>query len=309
MSVTHETIDTLPRRDTTFQVARREELLLAEPKPGPMKLWRDHPLLDVVHFPQAYNAQPFAPPQGIYEASHLRMEWQTMDNRQPFYHRNADVDEISYQIAGGRTLITELGVIEHQPGEFSRIPVSVAHDNYGRQESHLLFCIPAPATEAQAALRTSEPAFPAFPGWQPGTSNEITTASLGAVGGDVAIAPVDEQLLLERVYSDKERLQVLGTSETAGMTWLYTSAQVWIGTTLTAGPAVGTAWQRHHGTEEIQYQISGIRTLVSQRGTVTLEPGDFISIPLGVAFTSLVAEGDSRHTTLLSALPVPRAAP
>jgi len=53
----------------------------------------------VVHFPVEYRQQPFAPPRGVYENDKLRVEWQTMDNRQPFYTANCDVDEISYQIA------------------------------------------------------------------------------------------------------------------------------------------------------------------------------------------------------------------
>jgi mannose-6-phosphate isomerase-like protein (cupin superfamily) len=311
MALVHETIDALPRRNDVHRIARHEELLITEPKPGPMKLWQEHSMLEVVHFPQEYAARPFAPPLGIYEAEHLRLEWQTMDNRQPFYHRNADVDELSYQIAGDRTLITELGVVEHVPGEFSRIPVGVAHDNYGRKESHLLFYVPAPVTEAQPELRTSEPAFPVFPGWEPAVINEMTSVCLGAVGHDVAIAPVDEQLLLERCREDKERLKVLATGSGPGTTWLYRSPDVWIGTTRCEDGADGSAWQRHLGGDEIQYQISGQRTLVSQRGTVELGPGDFVRVPLGVAFTSLVPAGGqaSSHITVLSAEPVPLVAP
>lgn len=105
-------------------IDRDEHLLLASPYPSklPIKLWNDHELLPVVHFPQEYVEQRFAPPRGVYENGQLRIEWQVMNGRQPFYHRNCDVDEISYQIDGERTLMTELGVIEHRPGEFSRIP-------------------------------------------------------------------------------------------------------------------------------------------------------------------------------------------
>lgn len=306
MGIVEEIIDSFPPGSPVRVVRRREELLLAEPLPGPMKLWKDPEPLEVVHFSQEYKAQPFAPPRGIYESDYLRLEWQTMDNRQPFYHRNCDVDEISYQIAGDRTLMTELGTIEFRPGEFSRIPVGVAHDNYGRRESHLLFYIPAPVTEIVRGERVSEPRFPPFDGWEPRTVNELATECLAGLGHDVAIQPVDERLLLEQVHTETERMPVLTTTKKAGTTWLYRSADVWLGTTRLTGSEA--AYRRHRDAEEIQYQISGRRTLLTQRGAVELEPGDFVRIPLGCAFTSVATE-ESLHITVLSARPVPQVAP
>jgi hypothetical protein len=43
----------------------------------------------------------------------------------------------------------------------------------------------------------------------------------------------------------------------------------------------------------MQYQVSGTRTLVSQRGTVRIEPGDFVEIPAAIAFTSISGEPTS----------------
>jgi len=308
MAIVAELIDTFPPDQTARVIERQEELLLAPPLPGPMKLWKDAEPLEVVHFGQEYEAQPFAPPRGVYESDFLRVEWQTMDNRQPFYHRNCDVDEISYQIAGDRTLMTELGTIEHRPGEFSRIPVGVGHDNYGRRESHLLFYVPAPVEEIPAAevRRTSSPVFPPFEGWQPKVVNELVTECLGGPGHDVAIQPVDELLLLEQVHRDSARIPVLAVGVGAGTSWAYRSAQVWLGTTrLTRDEGIG--YRRHRSAEEIQYQVSGRRTLVSQRGVVELTPGDFLRIPLGCAFTS-VTDTESVHITLLSTRPVPQVA-
>src|SRR5947199_7404845 len=51
---------------------------------------------------------------------------------------------------------------------------------------------------------------------------------------------------------------------------------------------------RRLGADEIQYQVDGTRTLVTQRGVVTLEPGDFVTIPRGCAQAS-VSTGRSRH--------------
>src|SRR5882757_6897764 len=192
-------------------IERDEQLLLGPPHPSslPIKLWRDQPPLPIVHFPQQYRAQPFAPPRDVYENSQIRVEWQTMNNRQPFYHRNCDVDEISYQIAGDRTLMTELGVIEHRPGEFSRIPRGVGHDNYGRKESHLLFYIPATVAELVDAVSTSDAVFPPYPGWQPGKVHEAVTECMGTVGHDIAVFAADEEHLLQHVHHEKQRLQVL----------------------------------------------------------------------------------------------------
>src|SRR5262249_2885577 len=159
--------------------------------------------------------QPFAPPRAVYENDQIRVEWQKMDNRQTFYHRNCDVDELSYQIVGERTLMTELGVIEHRPGEFSRIPRGVAHDNYGRKESHLLFYIPAPVEELIDYVRTSEPVMPPFPGWQPAPMNEWVSC-LGRADYDVAFFDIDEQRLIDQVHQETDRIHVLRGRERHG---------------------------------------------------------------------------------------------
>lgn len=291
-------------------IERDETLLLSPPHPNkmPIKLWHDHEPLSVVTYGQQYEARPFAPPRGVYENAQVRIEWQTMDNRQPFYHRNCDVDEISYQIDGDRTLMTELGVVEHRPGEFSRIPRGVAHDNYGRRESHLLFYIPAPVAEVADPVRLSEAVMPPFEGWQAGPWNEAITQCMGTVGHDIAVFPVDEQQLLDRVHQESERLTVLRGSTTAGTTWMYASPGVRLGTVTT--PPVGQGVRRYTRTldaDEIQYQISGTRTLFTQRGVVEMQPGDFVRIPLGISHGS-VARDTSTHLSLLSHLELPQVA-
>ena len=301
MRTVYEDVMVLGSDEPVRTVERDEHLLLAPPHPSPMpvKLWRDHPTLPIVHFPQQYEARPFAPPRDVYENPLVRIEWQTMDNRQPFYHRNCDVDEISYQIAGPRTLMTELGVVEHRPGEFSRIPRGVAHDNYGRRESHLLFYIPAPVDELIVGERTSEPTMPPFPGWQPDQVNEAITECMGTVGHDIAVFGVDEHQLLEHVHQEKTRLHVLRAPTTDGITWLYGTARVRLGSaTLTAG-ADGMRYRRTVNADEIQYQISGRRTVVTQRGVAELNAGDFLRIPLGIAHTSITAE-HSEHLVVQS---------
>ena len=308
MATVHEVVQVVCTDQPDRTIERDEDQLLAAPhaNPFPIKLWRDHEPLTVVHMPQEYTARPFAPPRGIYENNQVRIEWQTMDNRQPFYHRNCDVDEISYQIAGERTLMTELGVVEHRPGEFSRLPRGIAHDNYGRKESHLLFYTPAPAQEECAAIRQSEPTFPSFAGWEPGALNEAVTQCLGTPGHDITVFPIDERRLLEQVYAEDTRLQVLrgGNDE---VTWLYRSSGMRLATVRL--PAVdGRVYRRTLDADEIQYQISGHRTLVSQRGIVDLLPGDFVRIPLGVAHTS-ISTADTEYIALYSDRELPQIAP
>jgi uncharacterized cupin superfamily protein len=290
-------------------IDRDEHLLLAPPHPSrmPIKLWRDHPPLTVVHYPQQYRAQPFAPPRGVYENDQIRVEWQTMDNRQPFYHRNCDVDEISYQIDGERTLMTELGIIEHRPGEFSRIPRGVAHDNYGRRESHLLFYLPATASELVASIRTSSPVSPPFPGWQAAEVNEAVTQCMGNPGHDIGVFGIDEQQLLDRVHKETERMHVLA-ADAPGITWLYEAPMIRMGTVELAAAAERAPSRRYRRTldgDEIQYQISGTRTLLTQRGIIELEPGDFVRIPLGIAHAS-VAHGACSYISLLSHRELPQ---
>ncbi|MDT0307491.1 hypothetical protein RM780_11015 [Streptomyces sp. DSM 44917] len=289
-------------------VERDEELLLAPPHPNPfpVKLWQDHEPLTVVHYPQEYEAVPFAPPRGVYESDRVRVEWQTMDNRQPFYHRNADVDEISYQIAGDRTLMTELGTVEHRPGEFSRLPRGIVHDNYGRRESHLLFYTPAPVREEAAPLRLSEAAFPAYPGWEAGPVNEAVTQCMGEPGHDIAVFPADERRLLEGVNATAARLRVLATGGRPGTTWLYRGKGFRLGTVRLA-PARERVYHRTLDADEIQYQARGRRTLITQRGIAELGPGDFIRVPLGIAHAS-VSEEESVHLVLHSDRALPQIA-
>ncbi|MFI6703013.1 hypothetical protein ACIBJC_29420 [Streptomyces sp. NPDC050509] len=289
-------------------IVRDEHLLLSPPHPPkvPVKLWAEHPPLTVVHYPQQYEPEAFAPPRGVYENEEIRVEWQKLDGRQPFYHRNCDVDEISYQISGERTLMSELGVIEFQPGEFSRIPRGVAHDNYGREDSHLLFYIPAPVTELAPAQRESAAVFPPFPGWQPGGANEAITQCMAALGHDITVFGVDEQLLLEQVHQEDRRMAVLRADPGQDVTWLYTTDRIRLGMVATI-PGGQRRYRRTLDADEIQYQAHGHRTLITQRGVVDLKPGDFVRIPLGISHASVVTEpGD--YVSLLSHQELPQVA-
>ncbi|KAJ9654510.1 hypothetical protein H2198_006453 [Neophaeococcomyces mojaviensis] len=306
MGIVTEVLDALPIDESVLEIRRDEALLLTRPQLKNIKLL-DHGPIAAVHFPTEYIPQKFSPPRGIYESDHLRLEWQQMNFRQPFYHRNADVDELSYQVCGDRTLMTEYGSVELCPGDFSRIPVGVAHDNYGREEIHLLFYIPAPVSEVVPPVKTAEMLVPPFETWTPQSVAEVMTECLGGPECDIAVSMADEELLLRHAQSvDRNKyIRVLkATGRDGELEWLYKSKHVWIGTT-EVQTCSGDVYRRHRRADEIQCQIKGKRTLVTQRGIVELEPGDFVSIPNGVAFTDIV-HGSSTHISVLthySALP------
>ncbi|WP_067479083.1 hypothetical protein [Actinomadura hibisca] len=306
MGLVHEVIDGFDAAEPVRQVARQEELLLAEPLPSPKRPPRAYRPIEAVHFPPHFVPQRFEPPKGIYESDFLRIERQTMAGfRQPFYHRNCDVDELSYQVYGTRTLMTELGSVDLVAGDFSRIPVTVAHDNHAHDDIHILFYVPAPVAELHPAVRTSELTIPPFAGWEPEVRNLMTTECLGGPEHDIVMTPVDEQLLLDQAKAEPERINVLRPSPNS-TDWLYRSSHVRIGHT-TINNSDGRLYRTHRDADEVQYQISGHRVLVTQLGTMRLEPGDFVRIPVGVAFTSIVTE-PSTHLTVLSALTVPQVA-
>jgi len=319
MSTVQERFETFPFDGEPRLIDRQEDLLLADPMipPGPVRLCRDHPPIEVVHCdlqqlerpppePQPEIQAESSPesPRGIYGSDHLRLEWRTMHGRQSFYHRNVDAAEISFQIAGRRTLMTDLGTVELAPGDFSRIPVGVAHDNFGREDVHLLFYVPAPVDEALPAARTSEVLIPPFEGWEPVITNELITECLAGPGHDVVMAPTDELCLLEHAKDEPERIQVLRPADVPGTTRLYTSSHVHIGRVLHAS-GDGRVYRRIRNADELQYQVAGHRTLVTQRGTVELAPGDFVQIPVGVAFTSIHRE-PSEHIAVVTARGVHR---
>jgi mannose-6-phosphate isomerase-like protein (cupin superfamily) len=298
-----ELIDSFPIGDTVRRIQRNEELLLTKPEPGVMKLWRDYDLLRAISFPTKYVPSKFAPPVDVYDSDQLRIEWQKMDFRQPFYHRNADVDEISYHISGKRTLMTEKGSVDLDNGDFARIPVTVAHDNHGVQDVHLIFYLIGPVAECVPPTRTANCTIPPFPGWKANPAiTEMMTECLGSPGCDRSVSLADETMLLETAKTDLDHINVLrastGSTETQ---WLYKSDLVWLGST-TLASASGEVYRRHRSAEEIQCQVQGRRTLVTQRGTIELEAGDFVSIPLGTAFTDIVHE-ESTHISVLTRWP------
>ena len=224
--------------------------------------------------------------------------------RQPFYHRNTDVDEIGYQVCGERTLMSECGTIELRPGQFSAIPVSVAHDNYGREDIHLILYVPGPALACVEPVATGAYLIPPFPGWEPKPMVEVATACLGGMHCDLAYSMADEELILKAATRFEDKMEVLEPKGAPGeIEWIYKAPRVWIGHTALETTSE-RVYRRRMGAHEIQYQAEGTRTLVTQRGVATLEPGDFVSIPLGCAFASMTA-GGSRHLSVLACDEVP----
>ena len=72
-------------------------------------------------------------------------------------------------------------------------------------------------------------------------------------------------------------------------------------------PGAQRRYRRTLDADEIQYQVRGHRTLVTQRGVVELGPGDFVRIPLGLAHASVVSE-PGEYVVLLSHRELPQVA-
>lgn len=296
MTRVREFLDVFPFDEPPRVLDREEDLLLSQPIQLPGPRFPELPPLEAIHIGQEYVPLEFALPRTVYRGRLGKVEWQQMDFRQPMYHRNLDVDELSYQIRGDRTLMTEIGSVELTAGDLCRIPVGVCHDNFGRQESHLLFYVPAPSADVLTAVKYGEARIPPYDGWEPAIVNEVNTVHMADVtGGEPpAVAhPSDENLILRSAFADSARLAVMRVDEAApGTTWIWKTTGLWIGI-VDRPPTAGLDYRRHRDCEEVQYQISGRRTLVSQRGVIDIEPGDFVSVPAGTAFTSIADDANS----------------
>ncbi|MFB4300289.1 hypothetical protein [Actinomadura sp. NTSP31] len=303
MGIVQEHLDTFPFTGPPVVLERREELLIGEPLPIRARALRDHDPIEAVHFSPEYVDRGRTHPQGLFQSDALRMEVQTMTGRQGFYHRNADVEEFSYQVTGRRALISELGTITHTAGDLSRIPTGVAHDNLGDGDIHLLFYSPGPVVERIPPTRVAEYLQTPFPGWAPAVQNEMITEMRGGRGEGIHVAPADERLLLDRAKRTDARIHLVRCARTA---WLYETPRILIGQVV-AEASDGRVYRRHLDADEIQYQVEGTRTLVTQRGAVDLVPGDFVRIPRGVAFTG-VHPGRSVHLAVATAEPMPQVA-
>jgi uncharacterized cupin superfamily protein len=261
---------------------------------------RERATVEVVHVPIAWEAKPFSPPLWVYENEDVRVEHQDMNGRQPFYHRNTEVDEISYQVTGPRQLITEIGSVELEPGDFVNIPVGVAHDNWGRQEIHLLFYVKAPVDRQLEPVRFSTPH--EFTAWEPAVVPEMISARDGGI-----VISTDERVLLAHANEDDRQLEVMHAGPdrngAGGTRWAYRSDSFALGWTMLPA-ADGTEYRRTLNADEIQFQLEGKRTLITDLGCVDLEPGDFVRIPAGVAHASVAR--DSRHLTVHTARPLKR---
>lgn len=290
-----ELLDRFDRAAPVRTLQRDETQLYTKAVAGPFgDLATATELVEVVHLPPTYTPGQFVPPKVLFEAPRARIEWQQMNNRQPLYHRNLDVDEMSYQISGERTLMSEYGTVELRPGDFVRLPVGVCHDNWGREESHLLWYTPAGATEEQPADRTGQVLIPPFDGWTASIVNEGLTDCLGAPEHVVVAQRADERLILEDAHSHNDRLSVVRLDEDAPHDdarptqprWIWSDDFTRVGV-VDYGRTPGLVYVRHSDADEVQYQVSGKRVLATQHGVVNIEPGDFVRIPVGVAFTTI----------------------
>ncbi|PTU19746.1 hypothetical protein P175DRAFT_0532691 [Aspergillus ochraceoroseus IBT 24754] len=303
MPMITELIDSIPEASEISHLQHDENLFLQSSDPNDCPMSKDSAPLAAIHSRQDFVTMKFGPPRDIYGGNSLRLEWQQMDNRQPFYHRNGDAYEISYQVSGERTLITGLGSIKLHPGEFCLIPPSVTHDNYGRREVHILFYIFGPVEESGKITGIAELKPTPFDGWSPQMVTEMYNTGLGETGCDFTTSTLDEVLLTNgRLNNHPQSHLLLTARQPLGLNsepeWVYKSPSVWIGGwRLEHSP--GHVYYRHSLADAIQCQIRGKRLVVSQRGMILMEPGDFISIPRGCAYTSIISD-ESFHIQILT---------
>lgn len=195
--------------------------------------------------------------------------------------------------------MTELGSVELEGGDFVRIPCGIAHDNYGRRASHILWYFPTPMRDVGEVTRTSEMRIPPFEGWEEATVNEVHTDCLGGRHCDRAVQLSNERMILEQANRENERLQVLQSGVPTNETrWVWQGEQHAIGVTDITN-SDGREYLRRRNVDEVQYQIEGTRLLVSANGVVEMAPGTFVHIPVGVAHASIVG-GSSRHITTVT---------
>lgn len=293
-----ERLDGSPESISHIDVQRDETMLHQWPEPGNMNIWGSYEPIQAINLPMEHIKGPFAPPQGVFRSDHIHIEYQKMNGRQPFYHRNTDCDEISYHVAGKRTVVTELGSVDLQVGDMARIPVGIAHDNIATDDVHLIFYLNAGTKEVTTPYRSTEYRMPPFPDWKPVDSIEFITGQLGQVGTDISTFYTSEQMLLDHAASTDQRMAVVRHSGLEGTQWLYKNDDAWIGVTK-LDKTDGYLYLRHRKAYELQLQTQGQRTLVTQRGTLRIEPGDCLVIPLGTAFTSIANEKNEYITMLL----------
>lgn len=74
-----------------------------------------------------------------------------------------DCEEISYHVAGDRTVVTKLGSVDLEVGDMARIPVGVAHDNIAKDDVHLIFYIKEGVREVGMPCRSTEYRMPPVP--------------------------------------------------------------------------------------------------------------------------------------------------
>lgn len=303
-------------------VLREESLLLKGPQPGsrrplpvsgapagpaptapsaPPPAIAKHDILEVVHAPMVWPKKPFSPPLALFENEDVLLEHQDMNGRQPFYHRNTEVDEISYQVSGLRQLVTDIGTVDLEPGDAVRIPVGVAHDNWGREDIHLLFYVTAPVGLELPAVRHSKPH--EFRDWAPAVVPERISARGGAI--DIL---TDEKLLLASAAGSTRQLKVTHVdpqAERAGTQCLYRSSAFRLAFAAMTRDE-GRDYRRNLNFDEVQIQLHGTRTLITDIGCVDLEPGDFVRIPAGIAHAGIGGPGN--YLQMQSAKPLRRLA-
>lgn len=77
------------------------------------------------------------------------------------YRRTLDADEIQYQANGHRTLITQHGLVDLEPGDFVRIPLGISHASVATEAGDYVSLLSR--SEVPQVAKTSRTADPYSP--------------------------------------------------------------------------------------------------------------------------------------------------
>ena len=114
-----------------FIVERDEEELEKKAKGG-----RE---MDVVHAPD-YTDGTVEPPPILYQNDDMIVEFTKQIGPQSIgWHRGADMDELTIQLKGRRSIKSEAGTVKLGPGDMNVIPRGIAHSHDGdKNDEHVI---------------------------------------------------------------------------------------------------------------------------------------------------------------------------
>lgn len=270
---------------------------------------RDHEALVGAAKPSRRAIPVFRPFDMIGEPHKPVVIWQNVDAKfgvesmagpEPYFRRNLDFDEITFQWAGHTRLECEYGTFEIGPGESTLIPAGISHRHIGTPDSLRVF------------VHTNEPVEVTLGEDKMVTHTEFEVTRIGgpSLGNGAVTTPKDtvtERMYLweepeeidelERPYEDlvggatlgrgMQKIRVFdffesrtGVDKGPGPTF-YVSPTFHAETYNTAGDML--AFHRGLDSDETWWQFCGESTNESEFGKFMLLPGEANHAPPGIA--------------------------